>query len=165
MKEIVSEDIDCAVDSKDPIIKIFAVNKEGYAFITGVNMKFVEFIINYIADKNNNIIDKVMWDLKNKNLENIDVIENILINACDEEYFELSEDIEEFREKSIRDTNYSIEYLPMELLCILAELLIRLTAVKQKTSSDVETVSMSNDIVITTKTDGIKWIDSIEDTF
>ena len=38
---IIYEDIDCAVDSKEPIIKIFALNNEGYAFITGVNMKFV----------------------------------------------------------------------------------------------------------------------------
>ena len=37
----------------------------------------------------------------------------------------------------------------MGLLCVLGELLVRLTAVKQKTSSDAETVSMSNDIVTT----------------
>ena len=164
-KGIVYEDIDCAIDSKDPIIKIFAVNNEGYAFITGVNMKFVEFILNTVEDLNENVADDIMLKLEEYDIENKDLIEDIITESINNEYSGISEDIDDFRNESIKYTSNSIEYLPMGLLCVLGELLVRLTAVKQKTSSDAETVSMSNDIVTTTKTDGIKWIDSIEDTF
>lgn len=51
---------------------------------------------------------------------------------------------------------------PEWLLCIFAELLIRLTAVKQKTTSEIESVSISTDILIMTKTNDFKWIKNDE---
>lgn len=44
------QDLIFDIDSKEPIVKVFAINEEVYAFITGVNEDFNEFILRYILD-------------------------------------------------------------------------------------------------------------------
>ena len=55
-------------------------------------------------------------------------------------------------------TSSCCEYLPRQLLCDLTDSLIKLTALKQKLSLDLETVSSESDIALITKTDNLKWI-------
>ena len=47
--------------------------------------------------------------------------------------------------------------MPRQLLCDLAGSLIKLTALKQKLSYDLETVSSENDIAVITKSENLKW--------
>lgn len=155
--KIIYEEIDSTVDCKEPFIKVFAVNEEAYTFITGVSGDFIQYILEYIDDANESIITNLKWNLEKEGIEDSDKIIGIIKELQYGEYFDVSNDINHFRLNAIDYTSFSIEDLPEWLLCIFAELLIRLTAVKQKTTSDVETVSISTDILILTKTDGFKW--------
>lgn len=65
---------DYAIDTKEPIIKVFAINEEAYTFITGVNEEFIDFILNYISNYNKLIIENLKWDLEKEKIENIDKI-------------------------------------------------------------------------------------------
>jgi len=47
--------------------------------------------------------------------------------------------------------------MPRQLLCDLADSLIKLIALKQKLSYDLETVSSENDIASITKSENLKW--------
>lgn len=86
-------------------------------------------------------------------------------NEIDNEYGEINHDIMNFRFNALDYTANSIENLPNWLLSIFAELLIRLTAVKQKTSSEIESVSIESDILIISKTDFFKWVKNYEEIF
>ena len=156
--KIIYNEIDLAVDCKEPFIKVFAINEEAYTFITGVSEDFIQYILNYIADSIESLMADLTWIFKKEKIENRDKIIEIIKKLLNSEYSEVSDDIARFRLNAIEDTSYSFENLPEGVLCIFAELLIRLTAVKQKTSSDVESVSIATDILILTKTNQFKWI-------
>lgn len=64
--EIIYEEIESKIDFEDTIIRIYAMNEEGYAFFTGVNEDFIEFIGIYIEKTKENIIQKLEWHLKKK---------------------------------------------------------------------------------------------------
>lgn len=160
--KIIYEIIDSAVDCKDPFIKVFAINEEAYTFITGVSDEFLDYLTQYIDDANNLIIDNLKWNLEKESIENSDKIIEIVEKLQTEEYINMSEDIDNYRLDAIKDTSFSIDNLPEWLLCIFAELLIRLTAIKQKTSSDIESVSIDTDILILSKTNSFKWIKNYE---
>ena len=155
--EIVCEEVGSAVDSKKPIVKVFAINEEAYTFITGVNEEFIEYILAYIDDANESVLSNIKWNLEKENMENIEGILEIIKNAQDMEFRDLCKNVDNYRSDAIDYTSNSIEYLPPWLLCIFAELLIRLTAVKQKTTSEIESVSISTDILLLEKTKGFKW--------
>ncbi len=156
--KIIHEIIDSAVDCKDPFIKVFAINEEAYTFITCVSDEFIEYILSYINASNESILTHLKWNLEKEEIENSTRILEIIKKLQDEEYHDLFEDIDNYRSDAIDDTSYSIDNLPEWLLCIFAELLIRLTAVKQKTSSNIESVSIDTDILILSKTNSFKWI-------
>ncbi|WP_298523533.1 hypothetical protein [uncultured Methanobrevibacter sp.] len=160
--EIIHEEIDSAVDCSEPFLKVFAINEEAYTFITGVNSEFIDFILQYIDDANESVINNLKWSFKKENIVECDKIIEIIKNALQKEYSKVSGDIDDFRLDSIEYTSYSIENLPEWLLCIFAELLIRLTVVKQKTTSEIESVSISTDILIMAKTEDFKWIKNDE---
>jgi hypothetical protein len=155
---IIYEVVDSAIDSKRPIVKVFAINEEAYTFITGVNDEFIDFILNYISDANESIIDNVKWNLEKENVENVNFIIEFIEKAQNKEYSKIINHIDNFRLDALEYTTYSIENLPEWLLCLFADLLIRLTAVKQKTSSEIESVSIESDILIIQKYQGFKWI-------
>ena len=119
---------------------MIAINEEAYTFITGVNDEFIEFILNYISEANNSILENFKFFIDTNDFEN--GIYEFVKNELNKEYGEINHDIMNFRLNSLEDTSYLIENLPDWLLCIFAELLIRLTAVKQKTSSEIESVSI-----------------------
>lgn len=74
------------------------------------------------------------------------------------EYCDLNNEINNFRENTINDTSKSIEFIPNNLLCILADEIIRLTAIKQKILSENEYVSVNSHISLMRKSHGFKWI-------
>jgi hypothetical protein len=161
--KIIYEILDHAIDSKEPIIKVFAINEEAYTFITGVNEDFIEFMLKYISDANDSIVENVRLDLEEEDVENPDKILEILKKAQNKEYSQISKHIRNFRLNTLEYTTYSIENLPEWLICLFADLLIRLTAVKQKTSSEIESVSIDSDILIMRKNVGLKWIKNYEE--
>ena len=74
------------------------------------------------------------------------------------EYSNIKEDIKEFRIDCIKDTSSSLEYLPEWLLCLFADHLVKLTALKQKTSSEIESVSYPTNILLFEKSEGFRWV-------
>lgn len=70
-------------------------------------------------------------DIKKNNINNTQQIIKILEKILKEEYSDLDNEINNFRINTI-DTSKSIQFIPNNLLCILAEEIIRLTAIKQK---------------------------------
>jgi hypothetical protein len=114
----------------------------------------------YISDANESIIENFKWDLEKDNIENVDEIVEFLKNNQNKEYAEIEKDIIDFRLDTLEDTTYSIENLPEWLICLFADFLIKLTAIKQKTSSEVESVSIETDILIISKANGLKWINN-----
>lgn len=160
--KIIYEVIDFAEDCHEPFIKVFAINEEAYTFITGVNDEFKDYILNYVAETNESLIDMLKWILKKEDIDDVDKIVDIVKNLLYKEYSRISGDITIFRLGAIEDTSRSIENLPEWLLCLFAELLIRLTAIKQKTTSEIESVSVSSDILILTKINGFKWVKNDE---
>ena len=93
----------------------------------------------------------------------MDNIVEFLNKEQDNEYSKLINHIDDFRLDTIEYTTYSIENLPEWLLCLFADFLIKLTAIKQKTTSDIESVSMGTDILVISKIDGLKWENNIEE--
>lgn len=156
--EIIYEDVDSKVNSKDPFIKVFAINEEAYTFITGVNLEFEDDLNYYINETNEIIIRNIKNLLENENIENIDMIVDICKTAIKDEYLDLKEYFNDYRLDTIEYTSSQIEYLPRWLLCDLADYLIQLTGLKQKISSEIESVSMDADVSLITKYDGFKWI-------
>ena len=75
-----------------------------------------------------------------------------------DEYSDLTNEIDYFQLTSIEDTAQSIEFIPKNLLCILADEIIRLTAIKQRISSEKEYVSIKSHISLMTKSHGFKWV-------
>lgn len=154
---IIYDEIDSKVNLEKPLIKIFAMNEEAYTFITGVNYKFQEHVAEYIKESNKQIIKKIQFYLENRNIENANLIVEECKKIIDNSYSDLNEEIDDFRLDALENTSYSIEYLPRNLLCIFADYLIQLTGLKQKISSDIESVSMKSDIGVMTKVYGFKW--------
>ena len=70
-------------------------------------------------------------DIKKNNINNTQQIIKILEKILKEEYSDLDNEINNFRINT-KDTSKSIQFIPNNLLCILAEEIIRLTAIKQK---------------------------------
>ena len=155
---IIYDEIDNAIDSTESKLKIFAINNEGYAYITGVNEEFVEYVLQYIKRRNKNMINNISEDLKVNNIDNCDEILEIIKNELNEEYSSLESDIEEYRLDAINDTTKSIEYLPRRLICEFLDTINQLTVIKQQTSSEIETVSKGSHICLITKSHGFQWI-------
>lgn len=158
--KIIYEIVDSTVNSKKPIIKVLAINEEAYTFITGVNEEFIGFILKYIVDANESIFKNFKWDLEKDNIKHVDKIVEFLKKEQTAEYHDIENDISDFRLQSLEYTKYSIENLPEWLICLFADFLIKLTAIKQKTSSEIESVSIDTDILIISKVDGLKWENS-----
>lgn len=156
--EIVYEEVDSAVNCENPYLKVFAINEEAYTFITGVNSNFEIFLKDYIDDSNQVIIKNVRNLLERENIEGVEDIIEIFKNVINEEYSDFSEYFNYYRMNTVESTSFAIEYLPRWLLCDLADYLIQLTALKQKISSEIESVCMEADVTLMTKYCGLKWV-------
>lgn len=156
--KIVYDEIDSQIDSDESKFKIFAINDEGYTFITGVNEEFIYYITQYIEKRNVNVLNNISEDLKDNNVKDSDEILEIVKKELDDEYSTIEEDIENYRVDTINYTTKSIEYLPRRLICEFLDTINQLTTIKQQTSSEIESVSKGSHICLMTKTKGFKWI-------
>lgn len=156
--EIVYEEVDSGINCENPYLKVFAINEEAYTFITGVNSKFENDLKKYIDKSNGNIIEHIKDILLNEKISSVDKILDICETVINDEYSDLNEYIGDYRLDALEFTSFSIEYLPHWLLCDLADYLIQLTALKQKISSEIESVSMEADVTLMTKYNGLKWV-------
>ena len=156
--EIVYEEVDSRVNCQNPYLKVFAINEEAYTFITGVNSNFEEDLKKYIDDSNELIIKDIRNLLEKENIDDIDKIIVICQTVINGRYSDLTEYFDDFRLDTLEYTSFAIEYLPHWLLCDLADYLIQLTVLKQKISSEIESVSMEADVSLMTKYDGPKWV-------
>ncbi len=156
--EIVYEEVDSAVNCENPYLKVFAINEEAYTFITGVNSNFEIFLKDYIDDSNQVIIKNVRNLLERENIERVEDIIEIFKNVINEEYSDFSEYFNYYRMNTVESTSFAIEYLPRWLLCDLADYLIQITGLKQKISSEIESVSMEADVTLITKYNSFKWV-------
>ncbi len=156
--QIISKDIETIENCSEPFIRVYAMNEEAYAFITGISDDFENYIINYVDDANKEIINNMEWYLTDNNFENRTEIIEALKNEFDSRFLDLNNSINNFKLDSIQYTSSCCEYLPRQLLCDFADSLIKLTALKQKLSLDLETVSSESDIALITKANNLKWI-------
>ena len=156
--KIILNEIESVANCEKPYIRIYAMNEEAYAFITGVSNDFEEFIKCNLLDNNEEILQNVEWFLKDNDFENYQEILEVLKKELDSRFIDLTEIIKNFKLNMIEDTSYSCEYVPRQLLCDFADSLIKLTALKQKLSLDLETVSSESDMALITKTMNFKWI-------
>lgn len=156
--EVVYEDVDSRVNCQNPYLKVFAINEEAYTFITGVHSNFEEDLKEYLFNSNDVIIENMRNLLEKENIDEIDKIIDICNIVVNEGYSDLNEYITDYKVGAVEFTSVSIEYLPRWLLCDLADYLIQLTALKQKISSEIESVSMEADVTLMTKYDGLKWV-------
>jgi hypothetical protein len=156
--EIIYEEVESRVNCHSPYLKVFAINEEAYTFITGVNSNFEEDLKKYIDDSNELIIKDVRNLLEKENIHDVEKIICICQTVINERYSDLTEYFEDFRLDSVEYTSFAIEYLPHWLLCDFADYLIQLTALKQKISSEIESVSMEADVTLMTKYGGLKWV-------
>lgn len=155
---IICEEIESKIDFEETIIRIYAMNEEGYTFITGVNTEFIEFINDYLNNTNSRILLKLKWELGKENLPFKNKIMKKLEQTINEEYSDLNNQIEYFKSIVLKDTSKSIEFIPNNILCTFADEIIRLTGIKQKISSEDEHVSMKSHISLMTKSHGFKWV-------
>ena len=156
--QIISKDIETIENCQEAFIRVYAMNEEAYTFITGISDDFENHIINYVDDTNEEIINNMEWYLTDKNFENRKEILHTLKNELDSRFIDLTSSINNFKFNSIEYTSSCCEYLPRQLLCDFGDSLIKLTALKQKISLDLETVSSESDVALITKANNLKWI-------
>lgn len=160
--KLIYEEVDSRENCREPIIKVFAINEEAYSFITGVSSKFENCLKEYIQISNENIVNNIEWTLKNENInkKTIEKLRNLIEFFINEEHTELTKNIINFKLETLESTSKSLEYLPVQIICNLSDYLIKLTSLKQKLSSELETVSCETDIAIITKVNNFKWLNN-----
>lgn len=158
--KLVYEEVDSRVDWEDPFIKVFAIKKEAYSFLTGVNEDFEGNVKGFIEESHQQFINKLEKQLKKNNFTSehiekiISISKPLITNQCKS----INNSIEKYKKDTLIYTSESIEYLSNMILCDLAEHLIKLTGLKQKISSELETVSIETDVSQITKSNNFKWI-------
>jgi hypothetical protein len=160
---IIYEEVESYVNCEEPLIRVYAINEEAYSFMTGVSDDFEIHIKNHIKETNEEIVENMKWYLENENITETEKILTNLKTELDNSYIELSITINDFKLDMLEDTYDSCEYLPRQILSELANSLIKLTALKQKISLDLETVSSENDILLITKPYNVKWLKFTEE--
>lgn len=156
--KIIWREIESLENIEDPLIRVYAINEEAYAFITGISEDFENYIREYIKYSNSCIIQNMNWYLNDNNIPNREEILNTLKTEIDSCYNDLDTYIAYFKNNSMNYTSEACEFVPRQILCDLADYLIKLTALKQKLSLNLETVSKESDILLITKSNNVKWI-------
>lgn len=156
--KIIHEELESKIDFEDTLIRVHAINEEGYTFLTGVNEEFISYINKYILKTNEEILLRLKMEIEKENMMFTNEIIKITEKILNDEYSDLTNEIDYFRFTVIEDTAKSIEFIPNNLLCILADEIIRLTTIKQKISSEEEYVSIKSHISLMTKSHGFKWV-------
>lgn len=156
--KIIFELVDSRVNTKEPFIKPLAIKDEACSFITGVHDDFIDFIERIVYKSNQLVVEDYRWNLEQEGIDNSDKLCNILEDTLDKEYSKLDDKIKSYRAESLEDITSSTEYLPPWVLTLFSGMLIQFTALKQKTSHEIESVSLDVDVLLISKTDGFTWV-------
>ena len=158
--EIIYDEVDSGTNCKEPVIKVFAINEEAYTFLTGVSSDFEEYIKSRIKHSNEIFLLALEEKLSSENYDS-EEIKNI-ISSCNlyfnDAYSNICENIEKYKFKALNIISESSGYLPKRILLELATHLIELVALKQKFSSENETVSIETEGIFVSKNNGVEWI-------
>ena len=164
---IIYDEVDFEINSKEPIIKVFAINEEAYTFITGASDNFKEYIECYIEKSNETFLLELEEKLHEEKFNDEQLKEILTISGklIDKTYSKISQTIKNYKLNALNEASESADYLPKMILWDLADYLIKLTALKQKLSSDYETVSSETEIAFINKTHNFKWVKNDNETF
>jgi len=154
---LIFKEIESRINCEEPLIRVYAMNEEAYSFLTGVSEEFEYSIKNFVKSSNNELIKNMESYLKKEDVKNYEQIMFRLKNELKINLIDLETYIKTYKLDTLINTSNSCEYMPRQLLCDLADSLIKLTALKQKLSYDLETVSSENDIAVITKSENLKW--------
>lgn len=162
---IIYDEVNSRVNCEKPMIEVFAINEEAYTFITGVSANFEEYIHEYINESKRTFINEFKHKLTKMKLNKTDEMLKISFELIDNIYADIGQHIENFRIQAIYNASEFTENLPRQIHWDLANHLIKLTALKQKFSTESETVSSETEIAFITKTNGFEWVKKEEITF
>ena len=87
---MIFEEIESKIDFEETIIRIYAINDEGYAFFTGVNEESIEYINKYINETNTEILKKFKSTLEKEKITSKEDILEVLSDIINEEYSDLN---------------------------------------------------------------------------
>lgn len=154
--DILKEDIDV-------IVEAFAQDDVINTFLKGMDEEIKFHILNFFNEINQNYtVDLVNLIQSNENIDetckkeifaeiNKFNIQNISLHIKFDQF------IKELMQKNLFPIYKSIGALPFDELSNLCESLIKVTSLKRKVQSDLETVGGDVDVVIITKGDGFIW--------
>ena len=165
--KIIYEEVDFEINTKEPLIKVFAINEEAYTFITGASDNLKEYIEYYIEKSNETFLLELAEKLHEEkyNDEQLKEILTISEKLIDKTYSKISQTIKNYKLNALNEASESADYLPKMIIWDLADYLIKLTALKQKLSSDYETISSETEIAFINKTHNFKWVKNDNETF
>ena len=72
--EIIYDKVDSGTNCKEPVIKVFAINEDAYAFLTGVSSEFEEYLKSYLKRFNDDFLKELQKELiiKSYDLEKVE---------------------------------------------------------------------------------------------
>jgi len=147
----------------DVIVKSFAQSDVIITFLNSIDLNTKSQILNFFNEINSNYANQLIELIKNN--ENIDEdskkeVLNEIINFNNNNIslnIEFSNFIQSIENRHVSPILRSIGALPYEELSNLCESLIKITSLKRKVQSDLETVGGDVDVAIITKGDGFIW--------
>lgn len=147
----------------DVVVKSFAQSDVIMTFLNSIDLNTKSQILNFFSEINLNYANKLIELIeKNENIDNNSKKEvlkelenfnksNISLNIEFRKFIQLIEN------HHVAPILRSIGALPYEELSNLCESLIKITSLKRKVQSDLETVGGDVDVAIITKGDGFIW--------
>ena len=156
--KLISENIEEHEHCRETYFKVFAENKEAYTFITGVDNDFLEYMENKIKEYEMDVIDDFNKYLVSQNIENSDKQIKRLKQLHEKKNEHLNEEIADLKSDAIEYTSHYLERLPLDLVCLFGDYLIKSVALKQRLSDDIETISIETDICLMSNSQGFNWI-------
>lgn len=158
-EDIIWQDNECRLNYNGEAIVPFAQKDVITTFLTGIDENIIYGFLNYFSK----FIDEYLTKLK-KSIQLININNENLPKALKEienmKYKQINEfisNIIKMKEENYTPILQSIESMPHDELADMCESLIKITSLKRKISSDLESVGEPIDIAIITKGDGFVW--------
>ena len=158
-EDIIWQDGECQLNYNGEAIVPFAQKDVITTFLTGIDEHITYGFLNYFSK----FIDEYLTKLK-KSIQLININNENLPKALKEienmKYKQINEfisNIIKMKEENYTPILQSIESMPNKEIADMCESLIKITSLKRKISSDLESVGEPIDIAIITKGDGFIW--------
>ena len=157
------KEYDILKNNIDVIVEAFAQDDVINTFLKGIDEETQFHILNFFNEINNNYtIDLVSLIESNENID--DLCKNEIFNEINKFNTKnqllrnkFNQFIEGLKQNNLLPIYKSIGALPFDELSNLCESLIKVTSLKRKVQSEIETVGGDVDVVIITKGDGFIW--------